>query len=51
MITLFYEPNDKDPLNKEAAEVMRTNEPEFRKNVQTSLAGGTVKGEKFPKLL
>lgn len=51
MLTLFYEPNDKDPLNKDAAEVMRTNEREFRRNVLTSLNGGSVKGEKFPKLL
>jgi ubiquitin-conjugating enzyme E2 M len=51
MLTLFYEPNDKDPLNKDAAEVMRTNEAEFRRNVQTSLSGGKVKGESFPKLI
>jgi len=37
---LFLEPNPQDPLNKEAAELMKDNLPAFRQAVQRSLRGG-----------
>ncbi|KAI9684511.1 MAG: Chitin synthase, class 2 [Trizodia sp. TS-e1964] len=47
---LFLEPNPSDPLNKEAAEDLRLNRDTFRRNVRTSLGGGTVKGNTFDKV-
>eukprot|EP00612_Vaucheria_litorea_P004907 CAMPEP_0171461518 /NCGR_PEP_ID=MMETSP0945-20130129/5933_1 /TAXON_ID=109269 /ORGANISM="Vaucheria litorea, Strain CCMP2940" /LENGTH=217 /DNA_ID=CAMNT_0011987879 /DNA_START=101 /DNA_END=754 /DNA_ORIENTATION=+ len=51
LIYLFYEPNPEDPLNQEAAELYRRNSAEFQRAVKRSLLGGTVNGEKFPKLI
>lgn len=51
LVTLFLEPNPDDPLNKEAAQVMVDRPQEFQRNVKESLRGGTVAGQKFPKLL
>ena len=51
LIFLFIEPNPNDPLNKEAAEQMRTNEALFNQNVKKSLQGATISGTTFPKLL
>lgn len=48
---LFYEPNPDDPLNHDAARLFRENEPEFRQQVLRSLRGGTVQGERFPRLV
>ena len=44
LIFLFIEPNPNDPLNKEAAELMRTNEAAFREKVRKSLKGGLIDG-------
>ena len=43
LIYLFYEPNANDPLNHEAAEQLRSNESEFRRQVNASLRGGTLR--------
>ena len=40
-----------DPLNKEAAEIMRENRAAFERNVASSLRGGTVDGVTFAKQL
>jgi ubiquitin-conjugating enzyme E2 M len=37
---LFLEPNPQDPLNKEAAELMKENLPAFKQAVQRSLRPG-----------
>jgi ubiquitin-conjugating enzyme E2 M len=44
LIFLFIEPNPDDPLNKEAAELMRNNEYLFREKVTKSLKGGLIDG-------
>ena len=51
LIFLFIEPNPNDPLNKEASELMRTNESSFRDKVRKSLKGGYIDGVHFPKLI
>lgn len=51
LIFLFIEPNPNDPLNKEAAELMRTNEASFKDKVKRSLRGGIIDGVNFPKLI
>jgi ubiquitin-conjugating enzyme E2 M len=51
LIFLFIEPNPNDPLNKEASELMRSNEAAFREKVKKSLKGGLVDGVNFPKLV
>lgn len=48
---LFLEPNANDPLNHEAAAVMRTDFALFKNNVKKSLKGQTVDGQTFPKLI
>ncbi|KAI7973833.1 hypothetical protein EIK77_001032 [Talaromyces pinophilus] len=48
---LFLEPNASDPLNKEAAEDLRLNREGFKKNVRNSMAGGSVKGVSFERVL
>ncbi|ORX33929.1 ubiquitin-conjugating enzyme/RWD-like protein [Kockovaella imperatae] len=48
---LFLEPNPDDPLNKEAAEDLRRNRQSFISNVNTSMRGGSVKGERFDSVL
>ena len=45
---LFLDPNPDDPLNKEAAEVLRDNPRLFEQNVRRSIAGGHVAGSYFP---
>ncbi|KAK9452342.1 ubiquitin-conjugating enzyme/RWD-like protein [Limtongia smithiae] len=47
---LFLEPNAADPLNKEAALDLQQNRDNFRRNVRTSMAGGTVNHERFDKV-
>ncbi|CAG9321562.1 unnamed protein product [Blepharisma stoltei] len=48
---LFLEPNPNDPLNQQAAELMRNNIERFNDNVRRSLRGGAVDGEQYPRLL
>merc|ERR1712098_23193 len=48
---LFLEPNASDPLNKEAAEDLRTNREGFRRNVRTAMAGSSVKGQQYDRVL
>lgn len=46
---LFTEPNPNDPLNHEAANVMRENLETFKSNVKKSLKGGYCFGQDFPR--
>ncbi|KAJ6018603.1 NEDD8 conjugating enzyme [Penicillium canescens] len=48
---LFLEPNASDPLNKEAAEDLRTTREHFKKNVRNSMAGGSVRGVSFDRVM
>lgn len=48
---LFLEPNASDPLNKEAAEDLRTNRDGFRRNARTAMGGGSVKGQSYDRVL
>jgi hypothetical protein len=48
---LFLEPNAADPLNKEAAEDLKSNRQGFIRNVRTSMSGGSVRGESFQRVL
>eukprot|EP00924_Labyrinthula_sp_SR-Ha-C_P016636 maker-scaffold_6-snap-gene-10.2-mRNA-1 protein AED:0.22 eAED:0.22 QI:389/0.5/0.33/1/1/1/3/0/192 len=48
IILLMHEPNPSDPLNLEAAKVLRENEKKFARNVMKSLRGGYVDEEYFP---
>ena len=48
---LFLEPNASDPLNKEAAEDLRSNREGFKRNVRTSMSGGSVKGKEYERVL
>jgi len=50
LIYLFYEPNAGDPLNQEAAKMLRENKKGFERNVEKSLRGGFVDGVQYPKL-
>ncbi|KAK4645389.1 NEDD8-conjugating protein ubc12 [Podospora bellae-mahoneyi] len=47
---LFLEPNASDPLNKEAAEDLRSNREGFKRNVRCAMMGGSVKGEGFDRV-
>ena len=47
LLHLFLEPNPNDPLNKEAAELLRNNKQEFARNVERSLRGGCVMGVQY----
>ncbi|KAF3933188.1 hypothetical protein ABW19_dt0210299 [Dactylella cylindrospora] len=44
---LFLEPNASDPLNKEAAEDLKTNREQFKRNVRTSMSGGYVRNVSY----
>jgi ubiquitin-conjugating enzyme E2 M len=46
---LFTDPNPNDPLNHEAANVMRDNPDQFIANVKKTLKGGTHFSQEFPK--
>jgi ubiquitin-conjugating enzyme E2 M len=48
---LFLEPNASDPLNKEAAEDLRNNREQFKRNVRNAMAGGTIRGETYHRVL
>jgi ubiquitin-conjugating enzyme E2 M len=51
LLYLFLEPNPNDPLNHEAAQVLRQNAGEFGRVVARTLRGGSVGNESFPRLL
>ena len=51
LIFLFIEPNPTDPLNLEAAEVLRSNPQEFNRRVARSLRGETIDGVAHPKFV
>lgn len=44
MLVLLQEPNHEDPLNSEAAEVLRDNPKMFESNVKKAMAGGGYVG-------
>lgn len=48
---LFLEPNASDPLNKEAAEDLRSNREGFKRNVRSAMGGGAVKNQTFERVL
>ncbi|KAH7632858.1 ubiquitin-conjugating enzyme/RWD-like protein [Sordaria sp. MPI-SDFR-AT-0083] len=48
---LFLEPNASDPLNKEAAEDLRSNREGFKRNVRTAMSGGNVKGQTYEQVV
>ncbi|KAI9856462.1 MAG: NEDD8-conjugating protein ubc12 [Vezdaea acicularis] len=47
---LFLDPNASDPLNKEAADDLRTNKEGFKRNVRSSMSGGYVKSMQFERV-
>lgn len=48
---MFLEPNASDPLNKEAAEDLRNNREGFKRNVRASMAGGSIKGTSYERVV
>ncbi|GAB1206093.1 hypothetical protein APSETT445_004774 [Aspergillus pseudonomiae] len=48
---LFLEPNASDPLNKEAADDLRQNRETFKRNVRTSMTGGTVRSVQYERVM
>src|SRR3954454_16259684 len=46
---LFLEPNASDPLNKDAADDLRSNRETFKRNVKVAMSGGSVRGVLFDK--
>jgi len=48
---LFLEPNASDPLNKEAAEDLRSNREGFKRNVRSAMGGGSVRSQTFERVL
>jgi ubiquitin-conjugating enzyme E2 M len=51
VIYLFYEPNANDPLNHEAAALLRSDKASFERNVYSSLRGGRIGSTTFPRLV
>lgn len=51
LIYLFYEPNPDDPLNREAAELYRSDKEQFKRVVRRTLQGCSHAGQSFPKLI
>lgn len=47
---LFLEPNASDPLNKEAAEDLARDREGFKRNVRTSMNGGSVRGVMYDRV-
>lgn len=45
----MQQPNDEDPLNHEAAAVLRDNPKMFETNVKRAMAGGYVGQHYFPR--
>eukprot|EP00127_Corallochytrium_limacisporum_P003712 Clim_evm44s152 gene=Clim_evmTU44s152 len=48
---LFLEPNPDDPLNKEAANVLRENRKTFERNVTHAMRGGFVANTHFDRVV
>ncbi|KAG8087175.1 hypothetical protein GUJ93_ZPchr0010g9210 [Zizania palustris] len=48
---LFSQPNDEDPLNHEAAAVLRDSPEKFERYVQRAMAGGYVGETHFPRCM
>jgi len=48
---LFLEPNADDPLNKEAAEDLRSNRKNFEQNVKVSMRGGSIKSVTYESVV
>ncbi|KAI0146262.1 ubiquitin-conjugating enzyme [Xylariaceae sp. FL1272] len=44
---LFLEPNASDPLNKEAADDLRASRDNFKRNVKSSMGGGSIRGTTY----
>ena len=51
IIYLFYEPNTDDPLNKEAANLLRSEKAQFARLVKNTLMGYSHNGESFQRLI
>lgn len=51
LLFIFYEPEANDPLNHEAAELLRNNKTQFEAVVKRTLQGYAHAGEAFPKLI
>ncbi|CAD7953935.1 unnamed protein product [Amoebophrya sp. A25] len=51
ILHLFSEPNPNDPLNHEAAKMLRDDRFEFERVVARSLRGFTFQGAQFPRLV
>merc|ERR1712194_792337 len=51
ILHLFSEPNPNDPLNHEAAKMLRDDKHQFRRLVENSLRGYTIQGTNFPRLV
>lgn len=51
LLHLFNEPNGNDPLNHEAAALLRQDQNQFGRVVAKTLRGGIVDGVNFPRLL
>ena len=51
LLYLLLEPNPNDPLNKEAAEVLRNNKHEFARLVSRTLHGSNHQGKLFPRFV
>jgi ubiquitin-conjugating enzyme E2 M len=51
VIYLFYEPNPDDPLNREAADLYRSDLQQFTRVVKRTLQGYAHAGESFPRLI
>eukprot|EP00455_Lapot_gusevi_P022047 TRINITY_DN2298_c0_g1_i2.p1 TRINITY_DN2298_c0_g1~~TRINITY_DN2298_c0_g1_i2.p1 ORF type:complete len:184 (-),score=78.09 TRINITY_DN2298_c0_g1_i2:154-705(-) len=49
LIFLFLDPNPDDPLNQEAAAVLRRDKAQFKQFVDASLRGRSVQGVDFPR--
>lgn len=45
---LFLDPNVDDPLNKEAAEMLRDHPEQFEQCAKRNLTGGVINGRHFP---
>ncbi|ESQ50583.1 hypothetical protein EUTSA_v10022872mg [Eutrema salsugineum] len=48
---LFTEPNYEDPLNHDAAAVLKTNPKQFETNVRRAMGGGYVGNTSFPRCI
>ena len=51
LMFLFIEPNPNDPLNHEAAELMRNSATNFANKVKRTLRGGSHDGKQFPAFI